>query len=170
MAAEPGWFPDPDRPNEWRYWTGTAWAPRPPPGPSQPAANASGHSPSRPQVTIVTEEPLPTDAYVWAMALLPLGAGLTAALVGTLSSGTSDAAMSITWWATLLTPFVLTSLDQRGITESGRWAAWGWIFLAPPAYLINRYIKLRGSSPAPMLVSVATYAIWIILAIALSAT
>ncbi|WP_182377893.1 hypothetical protein [Nocardioides sp. WS12] len=110
----------------------------------------------------------PTDAYAWALAVLPVvivGAVFLMAYA-TQGQATGGAALTIISLAALLSPFVLTSLDQHGITASGQHVAWGWVFLTPAAYLINRAIKLRGSSPAPMLVGVATYAVWLTLAIA----
>jgi hypothetical protein len=55
VARPPGWYPDPDRPGQQRYWYGDAWAPSLAPG------AAPGGVPGPPIGAPPTAPPGPTD-------------------------------------------------------------------------------------------------------------
>lgn len=118
-----------------------------------------------------TPQALPTDAYAWSLAALPAAYFAAVALaVAVLDSDAGSVAASILGLAVLLLPFVLVSLDQIQIKESGRWVAWGWVFLTPAAYLIARHVGVKRSTPGPMLVGIATYGIALTLYLAVAFT
>lgn len=118
-----------------------------------------------------TPRPPPTDAYAWSLAALPAAyfAAVTLA-VAVLDADADAVATSILGLAMLLLPFVLVSLDQIQIKESGRRASWAWVLLTPAAYLIGRHIQIKQSSPGPLLVGVATYGIALTLYLAVAFT
>jgi hypothetical protein len=118
-----------------------------------------------------TPPTLPTDTYAWTLAALPLAYFAAIALaVAALDPDASDVAGSIFAWGVLLFSLVLVSLDQIQLKKSGHWVTWGWVLLTPVAYLIARQVGIKGSSPAPMLLGIATYGIAFTLSLAVILT
>ena len=116
----------------------------------------------------VHEQPMPTDAYAWALAVLPIPLGVAAVTWAAIAAGDptvdADGARTAFNIIALVATLGLTHMDHRVLHATGRWSMWGWIFLSPLAYLISRFWRL-GGSPGPMLVAFATYGIWLTLVI-----
>ena len=114
----------------------------------------------------VDDRPMPTDAYAWALAVLPIPLGAAAFIWAAIAAGdpTVDEGAAQTAFniVALVAVLGLTHMDHRVLSATGRWSMWGWVFLSPLAYLISRFWRL-GGSPGPMLVAIATYGIWLLL-------